>query len=99
MIEHEIPPGIGEDSIRIHLLQLGCMLVDDFPVNKGCNLNQDGLCENLKRVMSYAWPCLLEKSCVDPTARYSGHLLLSYIVASYNVNSRIILQGIVHNLV
>lgn len=93
MIVHEIPPGIGEDSIRIHLLQLGCMLVDDFPVNKGSTSNQDGLCENLKRVMSYAWPCLLEKSCVDPTARYSGHLLLSYIVASYNVNSRIILQG------
>lgn len=91
---HEVPSGIGEDSIRIHLLQLGCMLVDDFPV-KDSTFSPDGLCENLKRVMSYAWPCLLEKSCVDPTARYSGHLLLSYIVASYHVNSRIILQGII----
>lgn len=94
MIVHEVPPGIGEDSIRIHLLQLGCMLVDDFPVNKENAFSPDGLCENLKRVMSYAWPCLLEKTCVDPTTRYSGHLLLSYIVASYHVNSRIILQGI-----
>jgi len=68
------------------------MLVDDFPVNKYVD-NSDVLCENLKRVMNYAWPCLLDKSCVDPTARYSGHLLLSHIVASYNVNSRIILQG------
>lgn len=66
------------------------MLVDDFPVNKD---SPDGLCDNLKRVMSYTWPCLLEKTCVDPTARYSGHLLLSYIIASYHVNSRIILQG------
>lgn len=76
-------------------MQLGCMLVDDIPDDKDANNPEDGLCENLKRVMSYAWPCLLDKSCVDPTARYSGHLLLSYIVASYNkVNSRIILQGI-----
>lgn len=70
------------------------MLVNDFPVNKDSAFSPDGLCENLKGVMSYAWPCLLEKSCVDPTARYSGHLLLSYIVSSYHVNSRIILQGI-----
>ncbi|XP_025424212.1 transformation/transcription domain-associated protein [Sipha flava] len=92
LIVHEVPQEIGEDSIRIHLLQLGCMLVNDFPVNKDSTFSPDGLCENLKRVMSYAWPCLLEKTCVDPTARYSGHLLLSYIVASYHVNSRIILQ-------
>jgi len=73
------------------------MLVDDFLVNKDTDNPDVGLCENLKRVMNYAWPCLLDKSCVDPTARYSGHLLLSYIVASYNVNSRIILQGMYYN--
>ncbi|XP_050062544.1 transformation/transcription domain-associated protein-like [Aphis gossypii] len=93
LINHEVPPGIGDDSIRIHLLQLGCMLVDDFPVNKESAYSPDELCENLKRVMSYAWrPCSLEKNCVDPTAQYSGHLLLSYIIASYHVDSQIIIQ-------
>lgn len=90
-----MPPGIGEDSIRIHLLQLGCLLVNDLPVNKESAFTSDGVCENLKRVMSYAWPCLLDKSCVDPTARYSGHLLLSYIIASHQSSNRIILQGII----
>jgi len=71
------------------------MLVDDFPVNKESAYSPDELCENLKQVMNYAWqPCSLEKTCVDPTAQYSGHLLLSYIIASYHVNSEIILQGI-----
>jgi len=70
------------------------MLVDDFPVNKESAFSPDELCENLKRVMSYAWPCPSEKTCVDPTAQYSGHLLMSYIITSYHVNSQIIHQGI-----
>jgi hypothetical protein len=30
----------------------------------------------LRRLMTYAWPCLLSKNCVDPTTRYHGHLLV-----------------------
>lgn len=73
------------------------MLVDEFSVDKDMDNSDVGPCENLKLVMNYAWPCLLDKSCVDPTARYSGHLLLSYIISSYNVNSRLILQGVYYN--
>lgn len=66
-------------------------MVNEFPIS---NDGPDGISDELKQVINYTWPCLLDKICVDPTARYSGHLLLSYIIASRHVNNnRIILQG------
>ena len=44
--------------------------------------------------MTFAWPCLLGKNCVDPSARYHGHLLLSHIIARLAIHKRIVLQGI-----
>lgn len=47
--------------------------------------------------MTFAWPCLLSKICVDPTARYHGHLLLSHIIARLAIHKKIVLQ-VFHSL-
>lgn len=47
----------------------------------------------LRRLMMFAWPCLLVKNCVDPATRYHGHLLLSHIIAKFAIHKRIVLQG------
>jgi hypothetical protein len=44
--------------------------------------------------MTYAWPCLLSKNCVDPATRYHGHLLLSHIIAKFAIHKRIVLQAV-----
>ena len=46
----------------------------------------------LRRLMTYAWPCLITKNCVDPATRYHGHLLLSHIIAKFAIHKRIVLQ-------
>lgn len=51
----------------------------------------------LRRLMTFAWPCLLAKNCVDPAARYHGHLLLSHIIARLAIHKRIVLQ-VFHSL-
>jgi hypothetical protein len=48
----------------------------------------------LRRLMTYAWPCLLSKNCVDPATRYHGHLLLSHIIAKFAIHKRIVLQAV-----
>ncbi len=47
--------------------------------------------------MTYAWPCLLSKNCVDPATRYHGHLLLSHIISKFAIHKRIVLQ-VFHSL-
>ena len=47
----------------------------------------------LRRLMMFAWPCLLGKNCEDPATRYHGHLLLSHIIAKFAIHKRIVLQG------
>ena len=42
--------------------------------------------------MTFAWPCLMSKNCVDPTTKYHGHLLLSHIIAKFAIHKRIVLQ-------
>lgn len=46
----------------------------------------------LRRLMTFAWPCLLSKNCVDPATKYHGHLLLSHIIAKFAIHKRIVLQ-------
>ncbi len=46
----------------------------------------------LRRLMTFAWPCLLSKHCVDPATKYHGHLLLSHIIAKFAIHKRIVLQ-------
>lgn len=42
--------------------------------------------------MTFAWPCLLPKTCVDPACKYSGHLLLAHIIAKFAIHKKIVLQ-------
>ena len=46
----------------------------------------------MRRLMTFAWPCLLSKNCVDPATKYHGHLLLSHIIAKFAIHKRIVLQ-------
>ena len=47
--------------------------------------------------MTFAWPCLLAKNCVDPFNKYHGHLLLSHIISKFAIHKRIVLQ-VFHSL-
>lgn len=46
----------------------------------------------LRRLMTFAWPCLIQKNCVDPTTKYHGHLLLAHNIAKFAIHKRIVLQ-------
>ena len=80
-----------EDSLRIYLLQFSCLLVEKASqhihdvTNKTQNIK-------LRPLMSFAWPCLINKNCVDPVSRYHGHLLLCHIIDKFSINKSIVLQ-------
>uniref|UniRef100_A0A6A7FXF6 Transformation/transcription domain-associated protein-like n=6 Tax=Hirondellea gigas TaxID=1518452 RepID=A0A6A7FXF6_9CRUS len=79
------------DSLRILLLQLSCLLVDKASTYfHDETTRRQGV--KLRRLMTFAWPCLLAKNCVDPATKYHGHLLLSHIIAKFAINKRIVLQ-------
>lgn len=42
--------------------------------------------------MTFAWPSLLPRNCVDPANKYHGHLLLAHIIAKFAIHKRIVLQ-------
>ncbi|XP_058465654.1 transcription-associated protein 1 isoform X1 [Malaya genurostris] len=91
-------PFANEDSVRIALLQFACLLVERASphIHDGdANNKREG--NKLRRLMTFAWPCLLPKNCVDPAARYHGHLLLSHIIARLAIHKRIVLQ-VFHSL-
>ena len=46
----------------------------------------------LRRLMTFAWQCLLAKNCVDPYNKYYGHLVLCHIISKFGIHKRIILQ-------
>jgi transformation/transcription domain-associated protein len=79
------------------LLQFSCLLVDEGAahIHNAGNKKQDGT--KLRTLMTYAWPCLMPKNCVDPATRYHGHLLLSHIIAKFAIHKRIVLQ-VFHSL-
>jgi transformation/transcription domain-associated protein len=84
------------DTVRILLLQFSCLLVDEGAahIHDAGNKKQG---TKLRKLMTYAWPCLLSKNCVDPATRYHGHLLLSHIIAKFAIHKRIVLQ-VFHSL-
>ncbi|XP_023171663.2 transcription-associated protein 1 [Drosophila hydei] len=87
-----------DDAVRIALLQLACLLVERASqhIHDGdANNKRQG--NKLRRLMTFAWPCLLSKNCVDPTARYHGHLLLAHIIARLAIHKKIVLQ-VFHSL-
>jgi transformation/transcription domain-associated protein len=90
VIDPDNPHGIS-DSVRIFLLQLSSLFVQyahDYIHEANCKKQGN----KLKRLMTFAWPCLIAKTCVDPFNKYHGHLLLSHIIAKFGINKRIILQ-------
>ncbi|XP_071454988.1 transformation/transcription domain-associated protein [Hetaerina americana] len=90
VIDPENPFGTA-DSVRILLLQFSCLLVEQASphIHDAANKRQGS---KLRRLMTFAWPCLLGKNCVDPATRYHGHLLLSHIIAKFAIHKRIVLQ-------
>lgn len=86
------------DPLRIALLQFACLLVERSSAHihdGGSSSKKEG--SKLRRLMTFAWPCLLAKNYVDPAARYHGHLLLAHIIARLAINKRIVLQ-VFHSL-
>ncbi|XP_072379030.1 transcription-associated protein 1 [Diabrotica undecimpunctata] len=91
-------PFPSADCVRISLLQFSCLLVeqasphihDHDPSN-----NAQGF--KLRRLMTFAWPCLLVENCIDPATRYHGHLLLSHIIEKFAIHRKIVLQ-VFHSL-
>lgn len=86
----------SSDSVRISLLQFACLLLEQASAHiHDANNKKQG--NKLRRLMTFAWPCLLGKNFVDPATRYHGHLLLSHIIAKFAIHKRIVLQ-VFHSL-
>ncbi|XP_060086157.1 transformation/transcription domain-associated protein-like [Ylistrum balloti] len=95
IIDPDNPFGTS-DAVRILLLQLSSLLVEQASshIHDAANKKQGN---KLRRLMTFAWPCLLSKNCVDPATKYHGHLLLSHIIAKFAIHKRIVLQ-VFHSL-
>nr|XP_006000847.1 PREDICTED: transformation/transcription domain-associated protein [Latimeria chalumnae] len=83
------------DSLRIYLLQFSTLLVEHAPHH--IHDNNKNRNSKLRQLMTFAWPCLLSKACVDPACKYSGHLLLAHIIAKFAIHKKIVLQ-VFHSL-
>ncbi|KAM5151825.1 transformation/transcription domain-associated protein [Mantella aurantiaca] len=83
------------DSLRIYLLQFATLLVEHAPHH--IHDNNKNRNSKLRRLMTFAWPCLLSKACVDPACKYSGHLLLAHIISKFAIHKKIVLQ-VFHSL-
>ncbi|XP_033762058.1 transformation/transcription domain-associated protein-like [Pecten maximus] len=90
IIDPDNPFGTS-DAVRILLLQLSSLLVEQASshIHDAANKKQGN---KLRQLMTFAWPCLLSKNCVDPATKYHGHLLLSHIIAKFAIHKRIVLQ-------
>lgn len=89
---------IVSDEVRILLLQFSCLLVDQASPHIHEISNRSKQSTRLKKLVTFAWPCLKQnKVCVDPVAKYHGHLLLSHIIAKFAVHKDIITQ-VFHSL-
>ncbi|XP_035826346.1 transformation/transcription domain-associated protein isoform X2 [Aplysia californica] len=95
VIDPENPFGTS-DAVRILLLQFSSLLVEQASshIHDAANKKQGN---KLRRLMTFAWPCLVAKNCVDPATKYHGHLLLAHIIAKFAIHKRIVLQ-VFHSL-
>ncbi|CAL1526415.1 unnamed protein product, partial [Lymnaea stagnalis] len=95
IIDPENPFGTS-DAVRILLLQFSSLLVEQASshIHDAANKKQGN---KLRRLMTFAWPCLVSKNCVDPATKYHGHLLLAHIIAKFAIHKRIVLQ-VFHSL-
>lgn len=95
-------PFPSADCVRIALLQLSCLFVEKasphiHDSNSKITINNKSQGFKLRRLMTFAWPCLLVENCVDPATRYHGHLLLSHIIDKFAIHRKIVLQ-VFHSL-
>uniref|UniRef100_A0A1Y1MXI9 FAT domain-containing protein n=3 Tax=Photinus pyralis TaxID=7054 RepID=A0A1Y1MXI9_PHOPY len=99
LIDPDIPfPFTVSDCVRISLLQFSCLLVEQASLHihdHDASNKAQGF--KLRKLMTFAWPCLLVKNCVDPATRYHGHLLLSHIIDKFAIHRKIVLQ-VFHSL-
>lgn len=85
------------DSVRIFILQLSSLFVQ-YSHDYIHDVNNKKQGQKLRRLMTFAWPCLLaNKTCVDPFNKYHGLLLLSHIIAKFAIHKRIVLP-VFHSL-
>uniref|UniRef100_S4RST8 Transformation/transcription domain-associated protein n=1 Tax=Petromyzon marinus TaxID=7757 RepID=S4RST8_PETMA len=78
------------DSLRIAVLQFAALLVEH--ASHHIHDNNKSRNTKLRRLMTFAWPCLLNKTCVDPVCKYHGHLVLAHIIAKFAIHKKIVLQ-------
>lgn len=66
------------DSVRIFILQLSCLLLEQASahIHDAANKRQG---VKLKLLMTYAWPCLVANNCVDPATKYLGKFLAFFV--------------------
>lgn len=87
-------PRPSADCVRIALLQFSCLLVEQAsPHIHDHDANNKTQGFKLRKLMTFAWPCLLVENCIDPATRYHGHLLLSHIIDKFAIHRKIVLQG------
>ena len=79
------------DGMMIALLQFACLVVDCAPshIHDSVSKKQG---TKLRRLMTFAWPSLLPRNCIDPSVKYYGHLLLAHIIAKFAIHKKIVLQ-------
>ena len=85
------PEAVLVDSLRIYLLQLSSLFVQ-YAHEYIHDVNNKKHGSRLRRLMTFAWQCLLSKNCVDPYNKYYGHLVLCHIISKFAIHKRIILQ-------
>ncbi|XP_076255473.1 transcription-associated protein 1-like [Rhynchophorus ferrugineus] len=81
------------DCVRIALLQFACLIVEQASSHihdHDANSAPQGF--KVRKLMTFAWPCLLVENCVDPVTRYHGHLLISHIIDKFAIHRKIVLQ-------
>ncbi|XP_066149283.1 transcription-associated protein 1 isoform X2 [Euwallacea fornicatus] len=94
----QVSPYPQPDCVRIALLQFSCLLVEQAsPHIHDHDSNNKAQGFKLRRLMTFAWPCLSVENCVDPATRYHGHLLLSHIIGKFAIHRKIVLQ-VFHSL-
>lgn len=90
----ESPPVyVISDSVRILLLQLCCLIVEQA-YHHVYNVSQGKVIVNkAKALIMFAWQLsLVGKNFVDPATRYHGHLLFSHMIAKFGVSQRVVIQ-------
>lgn len=90
VIDNDNPGELG-DRLRIAIFRFACLIVDHAgEYIHDVNNKSQGM--KLKKLVYFAWSCLLNKNCVDPISKYHGHLLLSHIIRKFSISKSIVVH-------